>query len=97
MAATVYVGQRIVIEMEIRLNGVPTDPTIVQCTTRSPLGVVSTLTYPDELLTRRSEGLYEANILVDEAGPWVVRGISTGIVDGVNEFVQDVQQSGLTG
>lgn len=91
----IYVGQRITIEIEYRLLGVPTDPTIVTCTSRSPLGTVSTLTYPNEAFIRRSAGLFEASILVDEAGTWIFRGESAGIVDGVNEMTQQVEASGV--
>ncbi len=93
----VFVGQRILIEIEYRLSGVPTDPTIVQYTSRSPLGTVSTVTYPHATFTRRSEGLYEASILVNEAGTWVVRAEGAGVVDGVNEYSQEVHASGLSG
>lgn len=96
MATPVFVGQRILIEIEYRLSGVPRDPTIVQYTSRSPGGTVSTVTYPNELLTRRSEGLYEASILVDESGTWIVRAEGAGVVDAVNEHVQAVLPSGLT-
>jgi hypothetical protein len=93
----VYVGQRILVEIEYRLNGNPTDPTIVQYTYRSPLGVTATVTYPDEAFIRRSEGLYDASILVDEPGTWIIRGEGAGIVDGVNELAQEVLASGLSG
>ncbi len=93
----VFVGQRILIEVEYRLNGVPTDPTIVQYTSRSPLGTVSTVTYPNVAFTRRSEGLYEASVLVNEAGTWVIRAEGAGVVDGVNELAQEVHASGLSG
>lgn len=95
--AAVYEGQRVLIEVEYRLNGVPTDPTIVTCAFRSPGGTVSTITYPDETFIRRSEGLFEASILVNEAGTWVFRGEGAGIVDGVNEYTLNVQASGLGG
>lgn len=95
MAAKVYEGQRILIEMEFRLNGVPTDPTIVTCTYRSPGGTQATLTYPNEALTRRTEGFFEASVLVDEAGTWIIRGEGAGIVDTVNEYPQEVLASGI--
>lgn len=97
MASIIYVGQRALIEIEYRLNGVPTDPIIVTCTSRSPLGTVSTLTYPDEAFIRRSDGLFEASILMEEAGTWVVRGEGAGVVDGVNEYTVNVAASGLSG
>lgn len=93
----VFVGQRILIEIEFRLNGVATDPTIATCSYRSPLGTQAILTYPNEAFIRRSEGLFEASILVDEPGTWVIRGEGAGIVDAVNEYAQEVLASGLSG
>lgn len=93
----VFVGQRILIEIEFRLNGVPTDPTLVTCASRSPGGSVATLTYPDDDFIRRSEGLFEASILVAEAGTWVFRAEGAGVVDAVNEYTQPVLASGMSG
>lgn len=91
----VYIGQRILIEVEYRLLGVPTDPTVVTCTSRSPAGVVSTVTYPNVTFTRRSAGLYEASILMDESGTWIFRAEGAGIVDAVNEYTREVLASGI--
>lgn len=93
----VYVGQRMLVEIEYRLAGNPTDPTIAQYSYRSPSGTMATVTYPAETFVRRSEGLYEASILVDVAGTWVVRGEAAGVVDAVNELNQEVLASGLGG
>lgn len=96
--ATVYplfVGQRALIEIIFRLNGVPTDPTVVTCTSRSPSGVQSTITYPVSTFIRRSEGQFEASILVDEPGDWTIRAEAAGIVDAVNEYNLSVTASGL--
>ena len=40
-----YVGQRLLVEGEFRLAGVPTDPMVVRCIVRSPTGVLNTLIY----------------------------------------------------
>lgn len=93
----VYVGTRMLIEVEFRLNGVPTDPTLVSVTYRSPSGTQATVQYPTLDFTRRSAGLYEISILTDAAGTWVVRATGTGIVDAVNEYTQEVLASGLDG
>lgn len=93
----VYVGQKILIEVEYRLNGVPTDPTIASITYRSPLGSQATLQYPTTDFIRRSAGLYEASILVIEPGTWIFRSEGAGIVDAVNEMTQEVLASGLSG
>lgn len=93
--ATVYVGQNLLIECEFRLNGVPTDPSIVTVTYRSPLGTQVTLTYPDSNLVRRSDGLFEASIPADEAGTWAFRAEGVGVIDAVNEMTMTVESSGL--
>lgn len=97
MPANVFQGQRILIEAEFRLSGVATDPTIVTIAAHSPSGVQSTVTYPAESLVRRSAGLFEASILVNEPGTWTFRAVGQGIVDAVNEFTQDVLAGGFTG
>lgn len=96
MSSNVFEGQRILIEIEFRLNGVPTDPTVVTVASHSPTGVQSTVTYPAESFIRRSTGVFEASILVDEPGTWIFRGEGAGIVDAVNEFPQEVLASGFT-
>lgn len=90
----VYVGQRILVEAEFRLLGVPTDPTIVQVSSRNPVtGATVVLTYPATELTRRDIGLYEAAIVVDEAGQWHFRAEGAGVVDAVSECSIDVLAS----
>ncbi len=95
MADPVFVGQRVLIEMIFRLDGVETDPTIVTCASRSPNGTQAVITYPYALLIQRSAGVYEASILVDTAGTWVFRASGVGVVDAVNEYTLSVQASGL--
>jgi hypothetical protein len=90
-----YVGQRVLIENIFRLNGVPTDPTIVTFTSESPGGVQSTLTYPAATLVRRSVGDFEASVLVNEAGQWAFRCEGAGVVDAVGEYLLNVQASNL--
>lgn len=82
-----YVGQRILIDIEFRRLGVPTDPTIVQVMARNPadLGVV-VLTYPTEALVRTGVGTYEAAIQVSDPGQWFFRTEGAGIVDAVTEI-----------
>lgn len=96
MANNVFEGQRILIEVEFRLNGVPTDPTVVTIASHSPTGVQSTVTYPADSFIKRSTGVYEASILVNEDGTWIFRAEGAGIVDAVNEFPQEVLASGFT-
>jgi hypothetical protein len=95
--ASVYAGQNLLIECEFRLNGVPTDPTVVTVAYRTPSGTQSTLTYPNSNLVRRSDGLFEASVPAEEAGTWAFRAEGVGVVDAVNEFTMTVLESGLSG
>jgi hypothetical protein len=95
MGQQVYEGQRIQIEMEFRLLGVPTDPTIVQITARSPSGSNSTLTYPNVNFTRRDTGLFDAAFIVDLPGTWFFRPEGTGVVDAVDEIAMEVLASNV--
>lgn len=81
-----YVGQRILIDMEFRKLGVPTDPTIVQVRARNPAdGSVVILTYPATELIRTGVGNFEAAIQVSTPGVWFFRAEGAGIVDAVTE------------
>ena len=91
--APTFVGQRVRVEVKMLLAGVPTDPTIAKCLVRKPSGSTVTLNYPDDEFTRRDIGLFEANVLVDEAGVWYFRGEAAGVVDGVSETFVTVQAS----
>lgn len=96
MASTdYYEGQRVLIEAEFRLLGVPTDPTIVQVLARKPFGNVTVYNYPAVELTRRDVGLYETAILVDAPGQWHFRITGTGVVDAVTEVDLDVLDSNV--
>lgn len=95
MGQRVYEGQRVQITMEIRLLGVPTDPTIVQVTARSPSGSNVILTYPNEDFVRRDTGLFDAAFVVDVAGIWFFRPECAGIVDAVDEIALEVLASNV--
>lgn len=95
MGQRVYVGQRVQIECEFRLFGVPTDPTIIQITARSPSGSNSILTYPDEDFTRRDVGLYDAAFVVDVPGTWFFRPEGAGVIDAVDEIPLEVLASNV--
>lgn len=89
-----YAGQRILVEVEFRLLGVPTDPLIVQVFASNPRNKsITTITYPSESLVRVGAGLYEAAILVDTPGQWHFRAEGAGIVDSVTETHLDVLAS----
>lgn len=93
----IYAGQRVIVECTFRLAGVPTDPTVVQCTVKRPdNGSQSTLNYPAPNLTRRELGVYEASILADVGGMWWFRFEGVGVVDAVSEIAQHVEQSAMS-
>lgn len=82
-----FVGQRIMIDVEFRKLGVPTDPTIVQVKAKNPVnGSQVVLTYPAAELTRTGIGTYEAAIQVNDPGQWFFRCEGAGIVDAVTEI-----------
>lgn len=93
MARTIYVGQRVPVEGEFRLRGVPTDPVVVRCLVRPPAGGLIQLVYPDESLVRTDIGRYEAAVEVDAAGTWTVRWEGAGIIDAVDEIAIPVAPS----
>ena len=94
MANTQHVvGSRLIIEGEFRLDGVPTDPTIVRCYTRSPDGAVAELVYPSADLVRIDLGTYEAFVTATMAGTWGFRFVGLGDVEAVREVVTTVAPS----
>jgi hypothetical protein len=93
---TIYEGQRVLVECEFRLEGVPTDPIVVQAVVKNPVtGVETTLTYPAVSLTRRDLGLFEASIDVTAPGVWWVRWLGAGNVDAVTEVAIEVAASAM--
>lgn len=95
MGDIIYEGQRVLIEVEIRRLGVPTDPTIVQLTARKPSGGHVVYTYPADDFTRRDTGLYEGAVLVEEPGIWAFRVDAAGVVDAVSEYLLEVEDSSV--
>lgn len=89
----IFQGQRLLIECEFRLLGVPTDPIGVQCILRKPSGSQIAMNYPNPNLTRRELGVFEANVTVDEGGTWWVRFEGFGTVDAVQETSFEVKST----
>lgn len=94
--ANIFTGQRILVVIEFRLLGAPTDPVVVRALARKPDGSQIVLSYPDDDFTRRDLGIYEAYFEVDDAGTWHFRGEGAGTVDAVNEISVEVLQSAFT-
>lgn len=92
-ALPIYPGQRILVEVRFYLLGVPTDPTVAKCYIKQPSGTTVILTYPDASFTKRDTGWFEANVTVDQAGPWLFRGESAGICDSATEIQVNVSPS----
>lgn len=92
-ADTYVQGQRVTVDVEFRLDGVRTDPTVVIGTIRSPSGVTVELVYPSADLTRVDVGLYEAAWNSDEPGTYAVRISGAGVVDAVGEAFVNVAPS----
>lgn len=90
---TVYVGQRVRVECQFRLRGVPTNPTIVQAFIRTPSGSISSLTYPDPNFVNIDIGKYEIYQVVDEPGTWYFRAEGLGAADAVDETPLIVEPS----
>ena len=89
-----YVGQRVRVEFEFRLYGVPTDPTVIQVAARNPVTESTVfLVYPNASLTRVGTGLYEADFMVSDPGQWHFRAEGAGVVDAVTEVHLDVLAS----
>jgi hypothetical protein len=86
-------GQPLVVEIEFRLEGVLTDPSIVRCLVRSPTGEVRELVYPSASVTRRATGIYRVSVLADKPGTWAFRGTSVGVVEAVKEVATNVAPS----
>jgi hypothetical protein len=90
----IYVGQQLLVEMEFRLLGAPTDPTTVRLIVRAPSGIQSEVLA--EAMVHRDVGLYEAAVLVDAPGTWVFRGEGEGAVAAVHEHTVHVEPSAIS-
>lgn len=89
-----YVGQRVRVEFEFRLFGVPTDPTIIQVSARNPVTEsVVFLVFPNSSLIKVGVGVYEADFVVSSPGQWHFRAEGAGVVDAVTEVHLDVLAS----
>lgn len=83
----------------VRVQGTLTDaagdviyPTSLLVKVRDPSGVVTTLTYPDDI-TRSSTGIYFADIDVDDDGCWRYRFESSGTGQAAQEGFFIVEES----
>lgn len=88
-------GQRVIIEGVFRLEGVPTDPTLVRCYARAPSGAVEELVYPSTDLVRTDPGTYEATVTATEPGTWGFRMVGAGNVEAVREVTTTVLPSAV--
>jgi hypothetical protein len=86
-------GQRVRVEINYRLKGVPTNPTIAQVFIKNPSGSVAQLTYPDANFVRIALGKYEVYYTLDQGGTWWFKASGAGVIDGVDEVPIIVQES----
>jgi hypothetical protein len=87
------VGQPLVVDGVFRLEGVPTDPTVVSADVRTPTGRHLVLVYPSVNIARVELGRYEVLLTTDEPGTWSVRLSGAGVVDAVGETFVNVAAS----
>lgn len=85
-----YEGQRVLVEIQYRLRGVPTDPIVRQVFIKKPSGSTIDIVYPDPAFTRVGLGEYEVAYTLDEGGTWWFRAEGIGTIDGVNEVPLEV-------
>lgn len=86
-------GSRVAIDVEFRVAGVLTDPTVVTASVRSPNAVLITETYPSTNLTRTGIGLFRFEFPVDVEGQWWARFESSGAVEAASEIPVQVDPS----
>lgn len=89
-------GQSLICEIEFRLEGVLTDPTLVRCFVRKPSGLVTEYAFPAAELVKIDTGIYEASAIADEPGTWAFRATGVGVVDAVQEVATQVAPSMVT-
>jgi len=66
--------------------GVAQDPTVVKCSVRSPLGVVTTYTYgTDTEIMKDSTGNYHMDVSAPAIGTYYYRWFSTGTGQAADE------------
>lgn len=87
------VGSRLAAESTFRVQGVPTDPTIVKAYVRSPNGVLTTATFPSTDLTQQAVGTYRYEFNADLEGTWAVRFEGSGALEAAGEQFIHVQPS----
>ncbi len=92
---TIFQGQRVRVEINYRLKGVPTNPTIAQVFIKQPSGSVSALTYPDVNFVRIGLGKYEVYYTLDQGGTWWFKASGAGVIDGVDEIPVIVEASSV--
>lgn len=73
MVNTYLVGQTIKITGTFKQNGVVGDPTVVRVIYKDPTGVSTTITFPNEKITKASTGVYSFEIPLILPGFWYYR------------------------
>ena len=70
----------------VKLDGGPTDPTVVVCKIRDPAGAETAYTYgPDPEVVRDRKGVYHLDLRLTQALAWWHRWVATGDLVGAEE------------
>ncbi len=87
MTCTYDIGDLIRLSVTFEnLSNALVDPTSVVLKIKLPSGSISTLTYPaDAAIERASEGVYQSDVEITEAGTWSYRFQGTGAVKAAVE------------
>lgn len=80
MGRSYLVGNVARIEAQFLVDpAIPTDPSTVTCSTKSPTGTVVTRVYGSSLIARNGAGAYHLDLVLTEAGTWIYRWTGTGV------------------
>lgn len=87
-------GETAEVTATIKVDGVPSDPSVLWLKVRAPDGTLTTYTYPTSVqVTRQAAGVYVGAITLTAAGIWVYRWESSGVGAGVQEGILQARPS----
>lgn len=79
------VGQSVTVQATFSVNGVNTDPTVIDVKTIDPSGNFITVTYPNQAMTNPAVGIYTYTFTPGVQGEWYYRFEATGLVIAAQE------------
>lgn len=89
-----YVGTEVLasVRFKVPTGRAAVDPTVVMFSYEDGMGAITTWTYGiGTNIVRRRQGLYEANILLDNPGTWTFKVQGQGSCDVVDQVTFQVQ------